>query len=86
MHTREPVAPRGQRPTAVLTPMPEVGKLLVVVGLALVAIGTVVWLAPTLPSWGRLPGDIHVDRPGFSFRFPIILPLINGYLIRKPAQ
>ena len=44
------------------------GKLLVVAGLVLVAIGLLVmWGVP----FGRLPGDIVVRRGSFTFYFPL---------------
>ena len=52
--------------------MESTGKALVVVGLAIAAIGGLMWLG--LFRWlriGRLPGDIVVEKPGFSFYFPI---------------
>jgi ribose/xylose/arabinose/galactoside ABC-type transport system permease subunit len=50
-------------------------KFLIVLGLALVAIGAAwPWLR-RLPL-GRLPGDIHVVREGFSFSFPVVTCLI----------
>jgi hypothetical protein len=48
-----------------------VQRALIVVGLALLVAGLVwPWLRK-LPL-GRLPGDIHVVREGFSFHFPIV--------------
>jgi hypothetical protein len=43
-------------------------KLLVVIGLAIAALGAAMWLG--LPI-GRLPGDIVVRRGAFSFYFPL---------------
>jgi uncharacterized protein HemY len=45
-----------------------VPKLLVVVGLVIVAIGAAMWLGLPL---GRLPGDMVVRRGAFSFYFPL---------------
>ena len=46
------------------------GKILIIAGLVLLALGIVVTLLPGsgLP---RLPGDIHVRRENFSFYFPL---------------
>ena len=63
------------------------GQGLVVVGLVIAAIGAAIWLGLPL---GRLPGDIVVQRPGFSFYLPIttcivlsaVLTLI-GWLLRR---
>jgi len=48
----------------------------------LIAIGILVLLAGLLWPWlgklpfGRLPGDIVVDRPGFRFYFPLMTMII----------
>jgi membrane protein implicated in regulation of membrane protease activity len=50
--------------------MMEPGKWLVVAGVVLIVAG--VLAQSGLLSWfGRLPGDIRVERPGASFYFPI---------------
>lgn len=51
--------------------MSGLGKLLVVAGIVLVALGVVVQLAGRIPWLGRLPGDIVVQRPNFTFYFPL---------------
>ncbi len=43
-------------------------KFLIVLGLAVAAIGAAMWLGVPL---GRLPGDIVVRRGAFSFYFPL---------------
>ena len=60
-------------------------RILVTLGIILIAAGLAwPWLA-RLPL-GRLPGDIVVRRPGFSFYFPIttciIISLIISLLLR----
>jgi hypothetical protein len=68
------------------------GRVLIVIGVALVVVGLVVSYSDFF-SWlrlGRLPGDILVKRGSFQFYFPImtcilislILTLIL-YLIKK---
>jgi hypothetical protein len=69
--------------------MGEVGRWLILAGVLLVVVGL---LAQTgaLSWFGRLPGDIRVQRPGFSFYFPITSMLVvsalislAGYLVRR---
>lgn len=50
-----------------------IGKWLIYAGLALIAIGLVFWLGSKwgIP-FGKLPGDIHVQKEKFSFNFPIV--------------
>lgn len=58
--------------------MDHLGKTLVILGLGLAALGAAVWLlqASTGLKLGRLPGDISVQREGFSFFFPITTMLL----------
>ena len=49
----------------------EFGKFLIVVGIALVLVGLVVFFRVQIPWVGRLPGDIWVKKESFSFYFPI---------------
>jgi membrane protein implicated in regulation of membrane protease activity len=61
--------------------MHDIGKLLVILGLVLVAVGVVVMLAGRLPWLGRLPGDIHVERGHWSFYFPLATSLVLSVVI-----
>ena len=55
-------------------------RLLVALGLLLVAAGALwPWLAQ-LP-WGRLPGDISIEREGFSFHFPLMTSLVVSVVL-----
>jgi hypothetical protein len=55
-------------------------KALIVAGIVLLAIGLLwPWLSK-LP-FGRLPGDVHIEREGFSFFFPITTGLLISLLI-----
>jgi len=58
------------------------GKWMVIGGLALAALGMVVWLlGKTGIPFGHLLGDIHVERPGFSFSFPVVTCVILSVVI-----
>ncbi len=54
------------------------GKLLVYLGLALVALGLVIMLGVPV---GRLPGDIYVKRDGFSFYFPLTTSIVLSIIL-----
>jgi uncharacterized protein HemY len=54
------------------------GKLLVLVGLAIAALGVLVMLGLPL---GRLPGDIAIRRGSFSFYFPIVTSILLSVLL-----
>jgi len=47
------------------------GRFLVILGGALVLAG-LAWPWISRLGLGRLPGDIVVQRPGFSFYFPVV--------------
>jgi hypothetical protein len=51
---------------------PEVGKLILGVGVLLVIVGLVIWRVPGALNWfGKLPGDIAIQKGNFSFYFPL---------------
>lgn len=58
------------------------GKWIVVIGLIVAGLGLIVWLVGKsgLP-FGSLPGDISVERPGFSFRFPLMTSIVLSIVI-----
>ena len=58
------------------------GKWLMLAGLSLAALGGVVWVVGRwgLPL-GRLPGDIRIEREGFSFYFPFTTSILASLLI-----
>jgi hypothetical protein len=53
------------------------GKWLISGGLALALLGGFVWLVgKTGLPLGRLPGDIRIERDGFSFYFPLATSIL----------
>lgn len=53
------------------------GKILIYAGFALVGIGALLHWFPNLFAWfGRLPGDIRIERESGGFYFPIVSLLI----------
>ena len=62
---------------------PLFGKALLVLGLALALLGAFIWLGGgSWFSWfGRLPGDIRVERPGFRFYAPIVSMLLLSFVL-----
>jgi len=61
--------------------MNELGKLLVIVGLVLAAIGALLWSGYGKGWLGRLPGDIHYTRDNFSFHFPLVTCLLVSVVV-----
>jgi hypothetical protein len=50
-------------------------RLLILCGVAAIAAG-IAWPWLRRLPLGRLPGDIHVVREGFSFHFPIVTCIV----------
>ncbi len=46
------------------------GWMLMVVGLVIAGIGLIWVVAPSLPTLGRLPGDIVIEKQNSRFSFP----------------
>lgn len=61
--------------------MPLIGKMLIVAGLILAAIGILFLFADKIPYLGRLPGDIYIKRDRFSFYFPITTSIIISIIL-----
>lgn len=59
------------------------GKWMITAGVALVAIGLVVWLAGDKLRWlGRLPGDIRIEQEHFRFYFPLTTMILASLLLQ----
>jgi len=59
-----------------VSPVHEVGKLLLVFGVLLVLAGLALMLVGRVPWLGRLPGDIHIERGSWTFYFPLATSLV----------
>jgi hypothetical protein len=57
------------------------GKLLIVLGLALAALGLLLTFFDKIPLLGKLPGDLHIERDHFSFYFPLGTCLLLSLLL-----
>ena len=65
----------------------QIGKLLLVMGLGLALMGGLLILGAKLinkdrlPWLGRLPGDIRVERKGFSCYFPLATSILVSLVL-----
>ena len=57
------------------------GKLLVVLGLTLVVLGGLAWLMSKVGFLGHLPGDIRIQRDGFTCLIPLASSIILSILL-----
>jgi hypothetical protein len=56
------------------------GRWLILFGIVLVVLG-LAWPWITKLGLGRLPGDLRIEREGFSFYFPITTSLIISIVL-----
>lgn len=61
--------------------MNGLGRLLIIMGLVLVAAGVIISIAPRIPWLGRLPGDIYIKKENFSFSFPLATCILLSLLL-----
>jgi hypothetical protein len=61
--------------------MPEFGRILIILGIAIIALGVLFTFGGRIPWLGHLPGDIYVQRGRFGFYFPITTCIVISILI-----
>ena len=59
---------------------PELGRILLIVGVLLVVVGGLALLGVRLP-FGRLPGDIAVEGERGGFYFPIVTMIVVSIVL-----
>ena len=65
-----------------IDPMRDLGRLLLIIGLLVAALGLLLSLGSKLPfRIGRLPGDLVFRRDNFSFYFPIATSLVVSVVL-----
>jgi len=61
--------------------MHEIGRFLIVIGIIIAVIGLALW-GGFAPKWfGRLPGDIRIERGNFGFYFPVVTCIIISIVL-----
>ncbi len=61
--------------------MRDLGKFIVIIGIAVTVVGLMVWTG-FAPNWlGRLPGDIRIEREHSAFCFPIVTCIIISIVL-----
>ena len=61
--------------------MDGVGRLLILVGVVAIAAGVALLFLPRLPWFGRLPGDIVVQREHVTLYFPLVTSLVISIIL-----
>ena len=63
--------------------MHQLGKLLIVTGIIITAVGVILLLfrSSGIPFFGKLPGDIVIQRKNFTFYLPIATSIILSIIL-----
>jgi hypothetical protein len=57
------------------------GKLLILLGVFIIAIGVLLLIGEKIPWIGKLPGDIIIKKEKFTFYFPITTSIIISIIL-----
>jgi Protein of unknown function (DUF2905) len=58
-----------------------IGRLLILVGVVALAVGVVLLFLPRIPWFGRLPGDLVVQRERFTLYFPLATSIVVSIVL-----
>lgn len=61
--------------------MNELAKILIFAGIVLFTAGVVALLFSKISGFGKLPGDIFIQKGNFSFYFPIVTCIIISIIL-----
>lgn len=59
----------------------SIGKSLIYIGLVITVIGLILHFGGKYSSFGRLPGDIRIEKENFGFYFPIVSSILLSILL-----
>jgi len=59
----------------------HIGRMLVLLGIILAAIGALILLAGKVSWIGRLPGDILIQKKNFTFYFPLATSILVSIVL-----
>ena len=57
------------------------GKMLIFAGLLLAAVGLLLVIGGRWPWFGRLPGDIVIQKRHFTFYFPVVTCIVVSVVL-----
>ena len=57
------------------------GKMLILIGVFIVAIGVLLLIGEKIPWIGKLPGDIIIKKERFTFYFPITTSIVISIIL-----
>ncbi|MXW22319.1 MAG: DUF2905 domain-containing protein [Candidatus Dadabacteria bacterium] len=59
----------------------EAARIIIILGAVLIALGVMLPYAAKLDFFGKLPGDIKIEKENFSFYFPIVTCIVLSILL-----
>lgn len=59
----------------------HIGKLIILGGIVMVAVGILVYFADKIPFVGKLPGDIFIKRKNLTIYFPLATSILLSILL-----
>jgi hypothetical protein len=59
----------------------DFGRMLMIAGAVILAIGALFSFGARIPWLGRLPGDIVIERENFRFYFPIVTSILISIIL-----
>ena len=64
-------------------PLQHIAKLFIAFGIIFTVLGALLLLFKNsgLPFWGKLPGDIVIQRKNFTFYFPVATSIILSIIL-----
>ena len=62
-------------------PFSQFGRIILIKGLVLAAVGALMMFGPKIPFLGRLPGDLHLRGKNWSFHFPIVTSIVISIIL-----
>lgn len=57
------------------------GKLLIIAGIIFIIAGLFISYGPKVPFFGKLPGDIRIEKENFRFYFPITTSILISVIV-----
>ena len=64
-----------------MEPLSGFGRILIFIGVGIVALGLILTLVGRVPFLGRLPGDIVFRRGDFTLYFPLATSILLSLLL-----
>jgi Protein of unknown function (DUF2905) len=61
--------------------MSSISKYFIIIGTIFVAVGILFSIFPKLGIFGKLPGDISIEKENFRFYFPIATSIVISILL-----